>query len=77
MKLSISLSKEDVEFLETYARAQGLPSRSAVLQKAISALKSSALGPAYQRAWQEWQDDESSEAWEAASGDGFATDAAR
>jgi hypothetical protein len=68
MKLSISLSEDDVKFLETYARAQGLSSRSAVVQKAISVLKSSALGPAYDQAWQEWRDED---AWETASGDGL------
>jgi hypothetical protein len=77
LKLSVSLSKEDVEFLETYAQAQGLPSRSAVLHKAISVLKSSVLGPAYDQAWQEWRDDESGEVWDTAIGDGLANDAAR
>jgi hypothetical protein len=72
MKLSISLSEEDVKFLETYAAEQGLPSRSAALQKAILVLRSSVLGPAYDRAWQEWREDEANEAWEAASGDGLA-----
>jgi hypothetical protein len=71
MKLSISLSEEDVRFLETYAQSQGLPSRSAVLQKAISILRTSALGPAYDQAWQEWREEKSDQAWETVSEDGL------
>ncbi len=73
MKLSISLSEEDVRFLETYAETQGLPSRSAVLQRAIAVLRSSALGPAYDQAWQEWRDSASGDVWETAVEDGLAT----
>lgn len=72
MKLSISLSEDDVKFLESYARAQGLSSRSAVLQKAISILRLNALGPAYDQAWQEWRDDESGADWDTSAGDGLA-----
>ena len=35
MKLSVSLSNEDVEYLDAYAETQGLESRSAALQKAV------------------------------------------
>ncbi|MEX0790649.1 MAG: antitoxin, partial [Actinomycetota bacterium] len=69
--LSISLSEEDVKFLENYARSQGLASRSAALQKAISVLRVSSLGPAYDRAWQEWQDEDSGVDWEPTTGDGL------
>lgn len=71
MKLSISLSEEDVRFLETYAEAQGLTSRSAVLQRAIAVLRSSALGPAYDQAWQEWRDSGTGDDWEMAGEDGL------
>ena len=39
MKLSVSLPEDDVEFLDAYARAQGITSRSAVVHKAVRLLK--------------------------------------
>ena len=71
MKLSISLPKQDVEFLETYARTKGLASRSAALQKAISVLRADDLGPSYDRAWQEWQTEGAGTDWEETAGDGL------
>lgn len=51
MKLSVSLSREDVEFLDEYARTAGVRSRSAVIQRAVRLLRTSELGPAYAEAW--------------------------
>jgi len=73
MKLSVSLPDEDVEFLDTYAEAQGIPSRSAVLHKAVRLLRASELGPAYEGAWEEWDRSEEAALWENAIGDGLAT----
>ncbi|MHB8452822.1 MAG: ribbon-helix-helix domain-containing protein [Mycobacteriales bacterium] len=39
MKLSISVSEEDVALLDEYARASGLRSRSAAVQYAIRLLR--------------------------------------
>ena len=39
MKLSVSLPEEDVAALDAYARAAGLPSRSAALHHAIRLLR--------------------------------------
>lgn len=72
MKLSVSLPDEDVKFLAKYAREQGLASRSAALQKAIAILRTGELGPAYDNAWQEWQDDDFSKDWDETAGDGLA-----
>ncbi len=71
MKVSVSLAVEDVEFLDAYARAQALPSRSAALHEAIRHLRRSELAEAYAAAWQEW--DESGEAvvWETTTADGL------
>lgn len=69
MKVSVSLPEEDIEFLDAYAAAQGIPSRSAVVQKAVRLLKAAGLGSAYEDAWSEWSDD----AWEQAAGDGLGT----
>jgi Arc/MetJ-type ribon-helix-helix transcriptional regulator len=69
MKVSVSLPDEDVEFLDRYAAAQGIGSRSAVLHKAVRLLRASELGPAYERAWADWADD--GELWETTTGDGL------
>lgn len=69
MKVSVSLPEEDVEFLDAYAAAQGISSRSAVVHKAVRLLKAAGLGSAYEDAWAEWGDD----AWDQAAGDGLGT----
>lgn len=38
MKLSVSLTPDDVDFLDTYAREHGMSSRSATLQHAVQRL---------------------------------------
>jgi Arc/MetJ-type ribon-helix-helix transcriptional regulator len=70
VKLSVSLSDLDVEFLDTYAASQGIESRSAVLQRAVGLLRASELGPAYEDAWSEW-DAGDGESWNVAVGDGL------
>jgi Arc/MetJ-type ribon-helix-helix transcriptional regulator len=72
MKLSVSLPDDDVEYLDDYARAQGLGSRSAALQKAVRLLRASELGAAYEDAWSEWSSSEDAVLWESASADGVA-----
>ena len=72
MKVSVSLSDEDVEYLDTYAQTQGLDSRSAALQKAVRLLRASELGAAYEDAWTVWADSEDAALWEAATADGLA-----
>lgn len=70
MKVSVSLPDEDVEYLDAYAQAQGLDSRSAALQKAVRLLRASELGAAYEDAWSDWAESEDAELWEAATADG-------
>ncbi len=72
MKVSVSLPDADVEYLDTYARSQGLDSRSAALQKAVRLLRASELGAAYEAAWTDWGESEDAELWEAATADGVA-----
>lgn len=67
MKVSVSLPDEDVEFLDAYAAAQGISSRSAVVHKAVRLLKATGLTSAYEGAWSEWDDG----AWDQALGDGL------
>ena len=71
MKVSVSLPDEDVEFLDDYAATQGIASRSAALQKAVRLLRASELGPAYEEAWQDWDDSDDRALWDAAVGDGL------
>jgi Arc/MetJ-type ribon-helix-helix transcriptional regulator len=76
VKLSVSLPDEDVAALDDYARAQGLKSRSAAVQRAIRMLRHPDLEQDYAAAWDEWEASGDEAAWEAAAADGLA-DAAR
>ena len=71
MKVSVSLPDADVEFLDTYAQAQGERSRSAVLHKAVGLLRASQLADAYEQAWDSWASAEDAQAWEGAAADGL------
>jgi antitoxin MazE9 len=71
MKLSISLSEEDVAFLDEYAKTLNMPSRSAVVQRAVKLLRASGLAPAYADAWREWEESGDADAWESAVADGL------
>ena len=77
MKVSVSLPTDDVDFLDAYAREQGLDSRSAALHRAVRLLRASELGAAYESAWGEWAASGEAAAWEAAAGDGLGSDASR
>lgn len=72
MKVSVSLPAEDVEFLDDYARRQGLASRSAVMHKAVRTLKAAGLSEAYEVAWDEWAATGEAEPWESTTADGLA-----
>ena len=70
MKLSISLSEEEVGFLDAYARSQGIKSRSAVVKAALRLLRTMELADDYAAAQAEWHDDDS-RAWDRLSSDGL------
>jgi len=72
MKLSVSLPDDDVEYLDEYARAQRLESRSAALHKAVRLLRASELGSAYEDAWTEWAGSDDESLWDAVVDDGLA-----
>ena len=76
MKLSVSLPEGDVMILDEFARASGLPSRSAAIQFAIRLLRHPDLEQDYAAAWEEWESSGEQEAWETTTRDGIA-DAAR
>ena len=71
MKVSISLPDDDVEFLDAYAQAQGIESRSAVVHKAVRMLRVSELGEAYEEAFTSWEDEGQAAAWDAVTADGL------
>ncbi|MGH2773184.1 MAG: ribbon-helix-helix domain-containing protein [Actinomycetota bacterium] len=54
MKISVSLSEQDVEFLDAYARSGGIASRSAAVTQAIRSLRVLELSKDYADAWEEW-----------------------
>lgn len=76
MKLSVSLPDEDVALLDEFARAKGLPSRSAALHHAVAMLRLPNLESDYEAAWDEWEASSDQGTWESAVADGV-PDAAR
>jgi Arc/MetJ-type ribon-helix-helix transcriptional regulator len=71
MKVSVSLPDEDVEFLDAYAHSQGLPSRSAVVHKAVRLLRGAELAPAYEDAFSSWDQSEDAPYWDVTAADGL------
>ena len=71
MKLSVSLSEEDVATLDEYARISGLTSRSAALHHAVRLLRHPDLEEDYAAAWAEWASSGDRAAWEETTGDGL------
>ena len=71
MKVSVSLPEDDVEFLDSYARAQGIESRSAAVHKAVGLLRATLLADAYEEAWDSWAASDDASAWEAVTADGL------
>ena len=71
MKLSVSLSSEDVAVLDEYARTAGLRSRSAALQQAIRLLRLPDLEQDYAAAWDDWESSGEQAVWERTAPDGL------
>jgi Arc/MetJ-type ribon-helix-helix transcriptional regulator len=71
MKVSVSLPSDDVQFLDDYARDQGLDSRSAALQRAVRLLRTAELAAPYEAAWDEWTASGEDAAWAPATDDGL------
>jgi hypothetical protein len=71
MKISVSLSAEDVEFLDAYAHEHDYPSRSAALQSALMVLRTGQLTSAYEDAWRSWGSSGEADMWDAATADGL------
>lgn len=71
MKVSVSLSPEDVTTLDEFAASAGLPSRSAAVQHAVRLLRTAGLEQEYEQAWDEWDSSGDRELWEGVAGDGI------
>ena len=71
MKVSVNLPDDDVEFLDSYARARRIESRSAVMHEAVALLRVTHLGDAYDDAWDSWEASDEASAWEAVAADGL------
>jgi Arc/MetJ-type ribon-helix-helix transcriptional regulator len=71
MKVSVSLPGEDVQFLDDYAKEEGLESRSAALHRAVRLLRTAELGAAYESAWEQWPADGDAELWDSTVADGL------
>jgi Arc/MetJ-type ribon-helix-helix transcriptional regulator len=71
VKVSVSIPVADVEFMDRYAAQHGVKSRSAVIQHALSLLRSAQLEDDYAAAWAEWEGSEDAALWDSTVGDGL------
>lgn len=71
MKVSVSLSPEDVAYLDAETSAGLFPSRSAALSAAVEFYRNRGLIQEYAAAYEEWQASGDAEAWDATVGDGI------
>jgi Arc/MetJ-type ribon-helix-helix transcriptional regulator len=69
MKLSVTLPREYVAFLDAYAGSNALSSRSEALRQAVAALRDEALRNGYSAAHAEWAGSADAACWEACAGD--------
>ncbi|TDE10358.1 ribbon-helix-helix domain-containing protein [Jiangella asiatica] len=69
-KVSVSLPAEDIEFVDRYARAENVRSRSAVFHRALQLLRESELESEYADATAEWLESDDASPWETTAADG-------
>lgn len=72
MKVSVSLTEEDLAVVDEYARSSGVKSRSAVIQNAIRLLRHPSLEDDYSAAWDEWESSGEQAEWNTTTADGLA-----
>ncbi|WP_138732020.1 ribbon-helix-helix domain-containing protein [Modestobacter excelsi] len=70
MRVSVSLSDDDVALLDEFARAAGLKGRSAVIQHALRLLRRAELEQDYAAACEEWEVSGEQSTWDVTAGDG-------
>lgn len=71
MKLSVSISEQDVEFLDDYVSSHHVRSRSAAVAQAVALLRAQVLSDSYEQAWAEWESSDDAVAWGAVTADGL------
>lgn len=71
MKMSVSLTAEDVAELDRYVTEHGLSSRSEGVRHAIRLLRAPALMAEYAAAFQEWEDSGEEALWGQSVADGL------
>jgi hypothetical protein len=71
VKVSVSIQAADVEFIDRYAALHGIRSRSGVIERALSLLRSAQLEDDYAAAWQEWEGSDDAALWDRTVGDGL------
>lgn len=72
VKVSLSLSTDDLAFLDDQTRTGVYSSRSAAVQDAVRVLREQRLADAYADAYADAFAEPADDAWDAASGDGLA-----
>lgn len=72
MKISVSLSADDLEFLDAETLSGNFPSRSAVVGAALALMRQGSLVAVYDQAFAEWEQSGEAEVWDATVGDGLA-----
>ncbi|MEO3749509.1 antitoxin [Streptomyces sp. B6B3] len=71
MKISVSLPREDIAFVDAYAARTDTESRSAVIHAAIESLRAAELEAEYAEAFEEWDSSEDAALWDATTADGL------
>lgn len=69
MKVSVSLSQDDVSFLDKLAEEGAYPSRSAALAAGVRLLRHRDLAAQYAEAISEWEASGEAETWDAVTAD--------
>ncbi|MFM9878046.1 MAG: type II toxin-antitoxin system ParD family antitoxin [Rhodoglobus sp.] len=72
MKVSVSLSDEDLDFVDEQTQAGIFSSRSAALQAGIRLLRERQYTDSYAAAWDEWDASADAVLWDGPSADGVA-----
>jgi Arc/MetJ-type ribon-helix-helix transcriptional regulator len=70
-KLGVSVDSQLAQFIERYQAAHGKPTKSEVVQLALSLLQKNELRQQYAEAYQEWLESGEAEVWEVTAGDGL------
>lgn len=71
MKISVSLTPEDLRFVDQKTDEGLFPSRSAAIHAAIRVMRERELSDSYGAAWREWNDSGDAEAWDGTVSDGL------